>query len=61
MEQIGKSVMVTVLPNIQLTYRNRPNMLFNYSTFESNNEEISLINNAYRIFKNKNIQYFSKK
>ena len=44
MEQIGKSVMMTALPNIQLTYRNRPNMLFNYSTFGSNNNEISLAN-----------------
>ena len=44
MEQIGKSIMMTVLPNIQLTYRNRPNMHFNYSTFESNNEDISLAN-----------------
>ena len=44
MEQIGKSVMMTVLPNIQLTNRDRPYMNFNYSTFESNNEEISLAN-----------------
>ena len=44
MEQIGKSIMMTVLPNIQLTYRNRLNMHFNDSTFESNNEEISLAN-----------------
>ena len=44
MEQNGKSIMMTVLPNIQLTYRNRPNMHFNYSTFESNNEDISLAN-----------------
>lgn len=43
LEQIGKSVMMTVLPNIQTT-RNRPNMHFNYSTFENNNEEISLAN-----------------
>ena len=43
-EQIGKSIMMTILPNIQFTYRNRPNINFNYSTYEHNNEDISLAN-----------------